>query len=585
VRHAIAASLAVVLFALSACSSKGTESRATGSGSNAGSGGSAVPGPPAPAADERFNSSSLGSLTFYLTEGNPPAREHFQRGMLALHSFWYDEAKRQFGAAIMADRSMNLAYWGLAMSNLELLWGRDDLDLAKSALGQMPDPDRLSEREQAWVVAAIALLKAPDVRSSRIAFARAMEELNARFPDDESATFLAVALLSTLRPEDPNSAAIRERAASLAKTVFDHNPKHPGAAHYLVHAYDTPELAARALPMATQYAAIAPAAPHARHMPAHIFSRLGMWTDAITSCIAAWDASLAAAKREKLSQSFHDFHSLHWLVEMPFELGKKSDADRWLGVFAAAVKDGLDPQYRGLYATEVASYLQRTGEWTRVDELLEPLSAPPVPIDGAPKTAGSGAHCGTTPLPTDDGERMAVLDTRALAAAMHRDVAATRRYIGEIDAVRTKLRPTIAAMQSKEALGELDKQHERRKQELLARAVGDDRALVKILRVSPAGAAAAAGGESNPSAFIADEQIADALFRLGQLEEAANAYALVLRQHPKRAHSLLGAARTATKRKDATAARAFYSELAELWANADATTDGLADAKAAIAAP
>src|SRR5262249_10130544 len=149
-----------------------------------------------------------------------------------------------------------------------------------------------------------------------------------------------------------------------------------GAAHYLIHAYDTPELAKLALPMAREYARIAPAAFHARHMPAHIFSRLGMWPDAITSCQAAWDASVAAARREKLSADHYDFHSLNWLVEMPVELGHRKAADAALAVFAASVREGVGHQARSAYAGEVASYMMRTGDWSRVDELLTPLTTP-----------------------------------------------------------------------------------------------------------------------------------------------------------------------------------------------------------------
>ena len=173
---------------------------------------------------------------------------------------------------------MNMAYWGLAMSYCKLLWGDDDVAAARVQLSMhMPDPDRLTPREQAWARAAFELIREGDVRTSRKRFVAAMETVHDRFPDDESTTFLAIALLAATHPEDPDTTAVRERAAALAISVYEHNPKHPGAAHYLLHAYDTPELAARALPYARQYAKIAPAAFHARHMPAHIFSRLGMW--------------------------------------------------------------------------------------------------------------------------------------------------------------------------------------------------------------------------------------------------------------------------------------------------------------------
>jgi hypothetical protein len=182
--------------------------------------------------------------------GTPEARAHFDRGLVALHSFWYDEAEREFQAAIDADRELSMAWWGLAMSKSPLLWGGDRVDQARAILAGLPHPDRLSPRDQAWVQAARALFGATDLYSSRRAFAAAMEEVHERFPDDESATFLAAALLARMRPGDPDEAAVRERAGALAAEVFARNPKHPGAAHYLIHAYDTAALAARALPAA-----------------------------------------------------------------------------------------------------------------------------------------------------------------------------------------------------------------------------------------------------------------------------------------------------------------------------------------------
>ncbi|HSK03191.1 MAG TPA: hypothetical protein VK932_18190, partial [Kofleriaceae bacterium] len=372
---AVARTWFLICLAAGACSSRGADAP---KGRDEGKPAAPAPAPvtPAPPPDDRYDPGALGATSFQHSEGTPEARAHFTRGLLALHSFWYDEAVRQFEAAILADPEMNMAYWGSAMSRCKLLWGDDDLAAAREVMSRMPNPDRLTPREQAWVLAGVELVRDDDVRTSRKKFAAAMDRLHAQFPDDESATFLAVALLAAMRPEDPDAAAVRERAAGLARAVFEKNPKHPGAAHYLIHAYDTPELAARALPQAREYARIAPAAFHARHMPAHIFSRLGMWKEAIASCQAAWDASLAAARREKLSANHHDFHSLSWLMEMPFELGLRKDADRALAEFGAAVRAGLGRQHRALYATGVASYMMRTGEWARVDELLAPLEAP-----------------------------------------------------------------------------------------------------------------------------------------------------------------------------------------------------------------
>src|SRR3954470_21867537 len=120
----------------------------------------AAPAPPAPQGppDDRYPSGALGAVAFPVSDGTPEARAHFTRGLLALHSFWYDEATRQFKAAIAADPTMSMAYWGAAMSMCQLLWGNDDVDTAQQFLSRMPAPDRLTPRERAWVNAANELL-------------------------------------------------------------------------------------------------------------------------------------------------------------------------------------------------------------------------------------------------------------------------------------------------------------------------------------------------------------------------------------------------------------------------------------------
>jgi tetratricopeptide (TPR) repeat protein len=491
----------------------------------------------AKATEPAMNTASLGALQFPLTEGTPAARAHFTRGLLALHSFWYDEARREFQAAIDTDRTMNMAYWGLALSYCKLLWGEDDVVAAKAALQKMPDPEKLSDREQAWVFALIALLKSPDVISSRKAFVQTMTAVNDKYPDDESATFLSIALLSSSRPEDLNHLAIRQRAAELAAGVFAKNPKHPGAAHYLIHAYDTPDLAKQGLPYAKAYAEIAPAAFHARHMPAHIYARLGMWPEAIASCRAAWDASLSAAKAAKLSPNHHDFHSLSWLVEMPFELGNRKDAEAALTTFATAVKAGLSHQHRALYAAEVASFMMRTDEWSRIDELLAPLQAP------AADDPADGTYCGTRGAPYGQFEQLAVLDARARAASYRHDVPATEQLVKQIDELRTQLHPFIESTQPPEAVARADAANARSRRAMLARAANDDAALVTVLQESAADADLDATGESNPSAFSIRDELGEALLRLGKPAEAAVVFEKELATHPNRARTMAGLAK------------------------------------------
>lgn len=530
--------------------------------------------PPAPsrgpqdaggAGDDRYDREALGSLTFALTEGTPAAKDHFQHGLLALHSFWYDEAQRQFDAAIRADPTMNMAYWGAAFSRIKILWGDDDVVAARDLLRKMPAPDHVSPREQTWIAASLELVGEGDVRTTRIRFADAMQQLDQEFHDDESTAFLALATLAA----QPDSTDARKRAGALAESVFAHNPKHPGAAHYAIHAYDTPELAKLGLPYAMKYAQIAPSAFHARHMPAHIFSRLGMWADAITSCQAAWDASLVAKERDHLSADHEDFHSLNWLIEMSFELGHTAAARAALATFQQAVTKGLSHATRALYAAQVESFMIRTGEWANVETLLAPLSAP---------AAGDApGNCGPAITQADLQEQLFATVARAHAAAARHDVAGTDTLLAKIDELEHAMRPALERMQTAEALAKLDAASAHRKAALRARARGDDRKLIEALRWS---ADQQPTGESNPNGFLAEEEIGDAYLRLADWKHANDSYVAALAKQPKRARSLLGAARAAAKLGQTDLAHARYKELADMWASADENVDGLAEARA-----
>ncbi len=177
-----------------------------------------------------------------------------------------------------------------------------------------------------------------------------------------------------------------------------------------------------------------------------------------------------------------------------------------------------------------------------------------------------------------------MLAARARVAATRRDVAATKRLVADMDAVGSQMRSFLQATQPPQALAKFDEANARRRASLLARATGDDRGLLKLLRDSAADSEREVGGENNPSAFLVSEEIAETLMRLGQVKEAAAEYALALDKHPGRARSVLGAARAATRLGDAAAARARYQQLLELWSAADEGTDGLAEARKAIAA-
>jgi tetratricopeptide (TPR) repeat protein len=300
-------------------------------------------------ADRQVPSPALGRVTFP-NSGAPAAQEHFLRGVAWLHSFGYEDAIDAFRAAQKIDPSFALAYWGEAMSFSQPLWFYEEVPQGRAALAKLgPTPDaRIAKaktpREQAFMGAVEALFGPGDKAARHAEYAGVMSKLAADHPaDDEAQTFYALALLATL-PRGDAALPIRRRAGEIAEKVFSRNPNHPGAAHYILHAYDHGSLVARALPAARAYAKIAPAASHALHMPAHAFLQVGFWDEAAASDEASWNASIAWAKRRGLSIASRDYHSLAWLQYEWTQQGKFSKTKEAIAFVDQALKAGPSPK-------------------------------------------------------------------------------------------------------------------------------------------------------------------------------------------------------------------------------------------------
>lgn len=286
---------------------------------------------------------TLGRVSFP-NSGSPAAQAQFLRGVAWLHSFGYEDAIDAFRAAQKIDPSFAMAYWGEALSFSQPLWFFEELDKGRAALtklGATPEA-RLAKartlREQAFMRAVEALYGAGDKTARASAYAQAMARVAADNPaDDDAQTFYALALLATM-PRGDAALPLRQQAGAIAEKVFARNPNHPGAAHYILHAYDHGSLASKALPAARAYATIAPAASHALHMPAHAFLQLGLWDDAAASDQASWDASIASAKQKGLSVAQRDYHSLTWLQYEWTQQGRFSKTKEAIGFVDQAMQ-------------------------------------------------------------------------------------------------------------------------------------------------------------------------------------------------------------------------------------------------------
>ena len=286
---------------------------------------------------------ALGRVSFP-NSGRVAAQADFLRGVAWLHSFGYEDAIDAFRSAQKIDPSFAMAYWGEAMSFSQPLWFFEEVEKGRAALAKF-GPNAAARiakvktpREQGFMRAAEALFGPGDKTARAAAHAQAMAKVAAENPaDDEAQVFYALALLATL-PRGDASLPLRRQAGAIAENVFARNPNHPGAAHYILHAYDHATLAPKSIAAARAYAKIAPAASHALHMPAHAFLQAGLWDEAASADEASWNASIAWAKRRGLPISSRDFHSLSWLQYEWIQQGKFSRTKEALAFVDQALK-------------------------------------------------------------------------------------------------------------------------------------------------------------------------------------------------------------------------------------------------------
>lgn len=256
----------------------------------------------------------LGTVSFPIPSCSPAVQKSFERGVALLHSFWYEEASAQFKQIAEQDPNCAMAYWGEAMSLYHQLWDRPSLATMEQGGELTSQAQKISaktERERGFIAAAAAFYHKPastdDYEQRATAYSNAMAKVYEQNPkDNEAATFYALSLLAS-EPENDTTLANPKKAISILTAVFDQQPDHPGAAHYLIHASDKPQLAQQGLDAARKYAAIAPASPHALHMPSHIFARLGLWQEDINSNLA----SIAAVENNHTGMHMGAMHEVH----------------------------------------------------------------------------------------------------------------------------------------------------------------------------------------------------------------------------------------------------------------------------------
>jgi tetratricopeptide (TPR) repeat protein len=483
----------------------------------------------------------LGTLTFP-TSGAAPAQSAFLTGVKALHNFQFDEAAVAFREAQKLDPAFALAYWGEAMSYNHPLWNEQNIEAAGKVLERLAPTHqaRLAKaklpKEKALLEAMQQLYFAEGEKHARdIAYSAAMASMYEKWPEDhEIAILYSLSLLGATRPGDSGFKR-QALAAAIAQRVYQENPQHPGAAHFIIHAFDDPDHAPLALPAARAYAKIAPASAHALHMPSHIFVQLGMWPEVVASNTVAHKAAVDLIARLKLPEGREDFHTLSWLQYGNLMLGKFDEAKQNLELAREAMERNAGNQnIRDSYYRMRARQILESAQWESI------------PLDEAPAASGSAGHHAMPGMPGMSGgygDNSSWIFVAGVSATKLGNLATAEKAAGQLRAERERVQSKdgerdarYLAIQEKELAALVQLAQGRKDQALvLAKEAAD----IELTMPTPSGP---------PSPIKpAFELYGEVLLEAGQAKEAAAAFEQSLLRTPNRTPSVMGAKRAAAK--------------------------------------
>jgi tetratricopeptide (TPR) repeat protein len=485
---------------------------------------------------EDLTESQLGTVHFP-SSCLVSVQKPIEHGVAMLHSFWYEEAEKQFQQIEKDDPQCAIAHWGLAMSIWHQLWNRPDAATLERGGAELKQARSLNAtpREKEYILALSTFYSHPRRPYQRrvTAYSNAMSKVSKRNPDDhEAAAFYALSLLASESDHD-KADANRKKAAAILEKLFAEEPNHPGVAHYLIHTYDKPDMAKLGLPAARKYAQLAPAAPHALHMPSHIFARLGMWQDDIDSNVRSIEATQKEAA-EHMGGEGHQFHAMDFLVYAYLQTGREEDAQKIIDEVKAMppMHDmyglGFDPRLFALSAFP-ASYALELHRWNDAAQLS--------PVKDAP-----------------DEDHATTYLARAIGAARAGNPEQARKEIAQLETIREKIAAENKSRGEHQALADMITEA----RAWLADAEGKHQEAVRLLRPI----ANEEEGEAEASQGIpVHEMIGDMLLESGHAEEALKEYETSLKTDPGRFDSLYGAAQAAERAGKHEKANEYYAEL------------------------
>jgi hypothetical protein len=506
----------------------------------------------------------LGSVHFPVSCA-PAVQGDFERAVALLHSFWYEEALKTFTTITTNDPGCAMGYWGIAMSVYYPLWAPPSPAMLQKGAAALEKARGLkaTPREKDYIAAIDNFYRDADKldhRTRAVAYEKAMEQLFSRYPDDrEAAVFYALALDATASPSD-KTYANQLKAGAILDKVLAEQPDHPGVSHYIIHSYDYPPLATRGLGAARSYAKIAPAVPHAQHMPAHIFTRLGLWQESIDSNRASADAGKAYyARLGKDTVWDQTLHALDYVVYAYLQTGQDKQARAVLEELSAMQKSEPESFVAAYaYAAIPARVALEQHRWSEA-AALGPASAP-FPWDRFAWAEGITAFA------------------RAIGAARTGDAARARVEVEKLAGYHAAL---LAAKQTYWA-EQVDIQRQAAAA-WAARAEGKKDEALKLMRAAADLEDSTEKHPVTPAPVVpARELLGEMLLDLNQPARALVEFEASAAREPNRFNGLSGAARAAELSGNPAKARALYAKLVTLCDRADGERPELRHAKAVL---
>jgi tetratricopeptide (TPR) repeat protein len=494
----------------------------------------------------------LGAVHFP-TSCAPAVQNEFERGVALLHSFAFETAEAAFRHVAGEDPKYAMAHWGIARSFWR--WGQPDTATRERGWREIvfaTSLKPLTDREREYIAAVAGLYRNPDANDKNRweAYVSGMERLHRDFPNDNEATaFYADGLIRADRDDDPQHEKRRE-AAKLLEPLFAQEPNHPGVTHYLIHAYDKPDLAQFGLPAARRYALIAPSAPHALHMPSHIFAQLGMWQEDIQSNVASLKASRIATSSHMEDQG-HEYHAIEFLMYAYLQCGREAEAKKLLDEVRSLPRvksmygDNSDPKIYALISYS-AAYVLELHEWVQAAEL--PL------VPGA-----------------EFGDDTITYLARTIGAARQGDASLARENTALIDSIYGQV------VARKLPFAGWAKQEKQEAEAWADHAAGRNDEALRLLRGIADKQRTGVFGASGD--LPAREMLADMLLEMKRPEQALAEYRAELKINPNRFDSLYGAGRAAQMAKRREDAAAYFQQLANVCAGSMSTRPELGYAR------